>query len=125
MHQAVRSAEIHKGAKVTQAADNALAYLALMEIIQQAILLILTPLPHGRPLRKDQAVAPPVELNDLEHQVLAHQLAQALDALLVGIRAPQAHAGDLRRGHKAPHAANAHNHPAAVAAGDGALEHFL
>ena len=55
--QAVGTPEVDKGAKVTQAAYGALAGLAFLEFIDEAVFLILSPLAHRSPLRQDQAIS--------------------------------------------------------------------
>src|SRR5579884_1278316 len=66
MYQAVRAAQINEGAKVGQVTDDALAHFSGFEFIEQLLAAALTPLLHSEPLREDQAVTRPVNLDDFE-----------------------------------------------------------
>ncbi len=50
----------------------------LLQAGQQAVLLALAPIAHGRALGQDQAIAPPIQFDDLELHRLADQPGPAL-----------------------------------------------
>ncbi len=78
MHQPIRPADVDEGAKVGQADHVALADIAWFQLADQLLLEQLARLLGGGPLREDQAVAAPIDLDHLGHHRLADHLAPAL-----------------------------------------------
>jgi len=76
MDEAVYATKVDKGAKVDQVADAAVAHLSRGDLLQET-LAVLWP-PHGSALGKHQAVASPIQLNDLEFEFFAHPAGQFL-----------------------------------------------
>src|SRR5579875_1792034 len=65
MHQSVGPAEVNKSPEVGKVANYTFAHLAGFQFIEQFLAATLTPLLHGQTLGEDEAVACPIDLNDL------------------------------------------------------------
>ena len=66
MHQAVRSADIHKDAEVADAGDPSLFHFALGQFLEQALLFGGALFLNGRAFGEDRPVAAAVQLDDLQ-----------------------------------------------------------
>ena len=64
VHQPISAAQVNERAKVRHACDNAAAFITLLQLRQQALFGLLTPIAVCLPFRQDQAVAFLIHLND-------------------------------------------------------------
>ena len=97
----------------------------LLSVRQQAVLLVLAPVAHGGPFGEDQAVALPVQLDDLELHRLADQPRPPLLRVTFRVLLRLPAGGKLRSRDKATHASDPDDHAAAVVAGDHAFKDVL
>ena len=104
MGEAVGAAEIDEHAEAAHAGDPAAADIAFVQLLDQALLLLHAPLLQRGALREDDAVAPPVDLDDLEPQRVADGVGQACAASGVLAAALRPEADDLRHGYEGVHA---------------------
>ena len=100
MHKTVHPAQIHESPEIGQAAHGPVYDLALSQCVDQLTTPLLAPLALGSDLRHHQPLAPPVNLNNLHHDVAFHLFRQPLDSIL--LRQPTRQANHLRCRHKAP-----------------------
>ncbi len=84
MHQAIGASQVDKGPEMTQAGNDAPSNFTFAELVHKLFLLPLTPLASCRPLRKNQASATAVDLNNLQRQCLAYELRQLSHFLIMG-----------------------------------------
>src|SRR5438034_8292077 len=66
MNQSVRASQIDKGTKVREVTDDALAYFAWFEFIEQFFAAALAPFLDSEALGEDQAIARPIDLDNFE-----------------------------------------------------------
>src|SRR5579859_1990066 len=66
MHQSVGTAQVHKGTKVCQIADNTFTDFAGLKFVEQLFAATLAPFLDGQTLGEDQAIARPINLDNLE-----------------------------------------------------------
>src|SRR3989442_12340987 len=83
MHQSVCTPQVHKSSEIGQVADHAATYFAWLQLIEQFFTPALSPLLHRQSLRKNQAVACPVNLDNLELQLLVFHALELGRCLLV------------------------------------------
>ena len=124
VHQAVRPADVDEGAEIGQADDVSAADLSRLEFGDQVLLEHLARLARRRPLREDQPVAPPIDLDHLGHDRLPDHLAPAfIGRLALGATPPrQAH---LRGGDESAQVAELDDQAALVVAGHLAVQRLL
>ena len=118
--EAVRPAEVDEDAEVGDGGDAALADLALLQLLDDAFLLLAPPFRHGRALGEDGAVLAAVDLDHLEAHFLAHEGGERLRR--VRVVAPDA--VDLGEGDEGVDALDVGEHAAAVVADDLGGEDF-
>ena len=114
MHQTIRTAQIDKCAKGTKAGDPAGAYLTLTQLRQQSLALRPAPLPLRAGGRQDQAALAAIDLDHLDHQLVADPFREALQAIL--LIQPGGESRHLGSGHKAPDLFDRDDQPALVVA---------
>jgi hypothetical protein len=85
MNQAVGPAQVHKGAEIRDAGDDALEHVALVQGGQQPVLLVLAPIAHRRALGEDQTIPLPVHLHDFELHRLADEPRPPLFGVALGV----------------------------------------
>ena len=117
VRQSVGAAEVHEHTEVADRSDPTGANLALVQLVQQAVLLLGAPLLQRRTLREDRAVAAAVDLDHLQAKGTTHLLCQRGGP--VGARLG---ANDLRHRDERVHALHVRQQSALVVAGHLALE---
>src|SRR5712692_6216601 len=83
MHQSIRTSQVDKGAKIGEVTDHTAPYFARFQLIEQFFAAALSPFLDGQPLRKDQAVTRPIDLNDFELQFFVFHTLEFGRRLLV------------------------------------------
>jgi hypothetical protein len=114
VEQAVDAAEVDEGAKVGEAADDALANLAFLELELELFAFFLALLLEHAAARQHEVLALAIDLGDFALEPLVHEAAEILVADEV----------DLAHGHEAAGAVDAELEAADVAAGDAGLDDF-
>ncbi len=117
VHQTIGAADVDEGAEVSQGNDAAGAHLARLELDDQQLLERLARLARRRPLREDQPVAAPVDLDHFGQDRLADHLAPALVGGLA-VRPAAARRADLGCRDEAAQVADLDNQAALVIAAD-------
>ena len=122
VEQPVDAAQVDEGAVIGDVLDRAREHHALGQDGERVLLLLLPLfLQHGAP-RKDHVAAPPIELDHLRPDALAHQRPEVLDRAQIhlgsGQEGPDAHVHGQPSLHHLHHAP-LHGRPAVVRCGDG------
>ena len=122
VEQPVDAAQVDEGAVIGDVLDRARQHHALGQDGERVLLLLLPLfLQHGAP-RKDHVAAPPIELDHLRPDALAHQRPEVLDRAQIhlgsGQEGPDAHVHGQPSLHHLHHAP-LHGRPAVVRCGDG------
>src|SRR5437764_1672089 len=81
--QSVRASQVDKGAKVGQVTDDALAYLARFELIEQFFAAALAPFLDSEALGEDQAIARPIDLDYFELELFVFHALEFGGSFLV------------------------------------------
>ena len=97
-----------------------MANLARLQLGEQPILLLCTPLLRRRPFGQDEPVAPPIHLDNLEVQGLAAHRVQLLFDLFLAATAPQL--DDLAERHEAADAVDRDDQATFIVVDDLALD---
>src|SRR5690606_29933207 len=119
VNESVSAPNVDEGAKVADRGDATRADLALLELLDELLLHRVTPLLDGLPLRKDEAIAVPVDFNDLERKAGADQAGHIG---LLGRLVSTADLADLGCGHETTHAVEVHQQATLVVIGDLGLD---
>ena len=118
MRQAVGAAQIDEHPERADARDPARADFALVQLVQQPVLLLRPPFLHRGALRQNHAVAPTVDLDHLEAQRAPLVFPELRDGLL----AVAGDAHDLAERHERVDALHVDQQTALVAARDAPVE---
>ena len=122
MRQAVSTAQIDEHAKAADARYPSAPDLAFLELGKEPVFLLAAPLLKGGAFRQDDAIAPAIDLDDLDAEGAADGRAQR--AVRVVFSSLWAHAHELREGHEGVHALDVDEQAALVVAGDLGFEAF-
>src|SRR3989304_5953734 len=115
MGEAVGAAQVDEDPEVAHAADAPAANVAFPQLLDEALLLVSTPLLEGGALREDHSVAPPVALDHFQSEGAPELLGQAVAPFGTD-------AYHLREGDEGVHPLHVHQKAPPVVAGDGRLE---
>ncbi len=114
VEQAVRAADVHKGAEGPQAAHHALHHIPHLQGLEELGLLLLSVLPFGQALGEDQPAATAIHLDHLDRHLLPHSLGELLETLLLAQGTAQVL--DVGGGDEAPQVPELHQQAALVVA---------
>ncbi len=120
--QAVGASEVHESAELTEIPHLARTNIPLLELLQELILPLITPLARSRTLGQNQPAPLAIYLYDLEQELLPFHLGQHPQSLLV--TAPPAQSAELRRRHKTPYLTKVDQESALVVPRNRALEYL-
>ncbi len=122
VNESVSAPNVDEGAEVADRGDATRADLALLELLDELLLHRVTPLLDGLSLRKDEAIAVPVDFNDLERKAGADQAGHIG---LLGRLVSTADLADLGCGHETTHAVEVHQQATLVVIGDLGLDNIV
>src|SRR5438132_11353231 len=121
MHQPIGAPDVYERAKVRHARDPPVADLPLRQLVDEPVTIAHAPFLVGCPLRQDHAIAPAVQLDDLQLELTPlHALQPRFHRLIRSSR--PAEVDDLRQRYEPTHAVDVHYEAAPVEVDRGRLD---